>query len=226
MMNHRRHTHALRREFVAFTLSLLCTAALLVGCQKTYYSVLESVGVEKRELLSRRVEKAKESQEEAQETFRDALDRFQQTTRYDGGELEDRYEELRDAYDDSKQQAEEVTQRIESVDDVGSALLEEWEAELEEYDNRSLRRSSSEQLATTRQNFTQLLSAMRSAERSLDPVLTQLHDQVLYLKHNLNARALESLDSRLPDLERDVQRLLEEMESSIAEANRFMAQLG
>ena len=49
----------------------LAPAALAVllcaGCQKTYYTMLEQVGVEKRELLTKRVERAKESQGEAQE---------------------------------------------------------------------------------------------------------------------------------------------------------------
>ena len=53
--------------------ALIGLLLLPVGCQKTYYNVLEQVGIEKRELLTRRVTSAKESQEEAQEEFRDAL---------------------------------------------------------------------------------------------------------------------------------------------------------
>ena len=205
---------------------LLVSLAATLACQKTYYTALETVGVEKRELLSTRVEKAKESQQEAQETFRDALERFQKTTGHEGGALERRYDDLRDAYEDSKDQAEEVSARIDSVEDVGSALLEEWEQELDEYEDETLKQNSAEQLASTRNDFEQLLTAMRHAEESLEPVLTKLNDRVLYLKHNLNAQALESLDARLPELERDVERLIAEMESSIAKADQFMKQLG
>ena len=65
---------------------------------------------------------------------------------------------------------------------------------------------------------------MHRAEQSLNPVLHKLQDRVLYLKHNLNAAALAGLDTKLPELERDVSHLVEEMQASITEADRFMAQ--
>ncbi len=207
-------------------LLVLLSAGVGLGCQKTYYTVLEKVGVEKRELLERRVEKAQESQQEAQDTFRDALEEFQAVAGHDGGTLERRYERLSDAYDSSEAQAEEVGDRIDAVENVGSALLDEWEQELEAYHDDSLRRKSSRKLRATRDNFEGLLETMRRAEESLEPVLTKLHDHVLYLKHNLNAQALQSLDEDIPELKRDVERLIVEMEASIAEANRFIAELG
>jgi uncharacterized protein Yka (UPF0111/DUF47 family) len=197
----------------------------LVSCQKTYYSVLEKVGVEKRELLATRVERAKESQEEAQKEFRDALEQFQAVTAFAGGELERHYEDLRDAYERSNEQAREVTDRIDKVESVADALFDEWEEELDGYDDASLRRRSEERLRDTRTEVRRLLRVMRQAERSLDPVLQKLEDRVLYLKHNLNAAALASLDDKLPELERDVDRLVREMQASIAEADRFIEQM-
>lgn len=187
--------------------------------------MLEKVGIEKRELLSSRVERAKESQEEAQEEFRDALEKFQAVTGHSGGELEERYDELRDAYEQSSEQASEVSTRINQVEDVADALFEEWEDELSQYEDRSLRRRSEQRLRDTRSDVQRLLRVMRKAERSLDPVLEKLQDRVLYLKHNLNAAALTSLDKTVPELERDVERLVREMQDSIAEADRFIQQL-
>jgi hypothetical protein len=203
-------------------LGLLLT---LPGCQKTYYNVLEKVGVEKRELLGTRVERAKESQQEAQEEFRDALEKFQAVTGHTGGELEDRYESLRDAYEQSSEQASEVTERIDKVADVADALFDEWEDELEQYDDPALRRRSGERLRETRTDVQRLLRVMRKAEASLDPVLHKLRDRVLFLKHNLNAAALTSLEQKVPELERDVEYLVREMQASIAEADRFIQQL-
>ena len=90
--------------------ALIGLLLLPVGCQKTYYNVLEQVGIEKRELLTRRVTSAKESQEEAQEEFRDALEKFQAVTGYHGGKLEERYDDLRDAYERSEERAKEVSE--------------------------------------------------------------------------------------------------------------------
>ena len=200
-------------------------AASSVGCQKTYYTVLEKVGVEKRDLLSSRVERAKESQQAAQEEFRDALEEFQAVTAHDGGELEDRYERLRDAYEQSEERAREVSERIEKIDSVAEALFDEWERELDQYEDASLRRSSNERLQDTRREVKELLAVMHKAEQSLDPVLRKLNDRVLYLKHNLNAAALAGLDATLPELERDVTRLVSEMQRSISQADRFIEQL-
>lgn len=206
-------------------ITIVALAVAPGGCQKTYYTVLEKVGVEKRELLSSRVERAKESQQEAQEQFRDALEQFQAVTGHDGGELEERYERLRDAYDRSESQAKEVRDRIDKVENVALALFDEWEAELDQYDDAELRRQSERRLQETRREVQSLLSVMRRAESSLEPVLVKLNDRVLYLKHNLNAAALAGLDASLPELERDVERLVNEMQTSIAQADRFIVQL-
>ena len=53
-------------------------------------------------------------------------------------------------------------------------------------------------------------------------LLAAFNDQVLFLKHNLNARAIASLDSTVLELEGEVTRLIEEMNASIAEANAFI----
>jgi hypothetical protein len=63
---------------------------------------------------------------------------------------------------------------------------------------------------------------MKRAGRKIDPVLSAFHDQVLYLKHNLNAQAIASLQSELATIETDVARLIREMEASIKEADSFI----
>lgn len=197
---------------------------LLAGCQKTYYTMLEQVGVEKRELLAKRVGRAKDSQKEAQEEFRDALEKFQAVTGHRGGELEERYDNLRDAFERSEERAEEVSERIDDVENVANALLDEWKDELDDYEDRALRRRSEARLRDTESDVDRLLRLMRAAERSLDPVLQKLEDRVLYVKHNLNAAAMAGLEEDVPALERDVDRLVREMQASIAEADRFIAE--
>ena len=204
--------------------ALIGLLLLPVGCQKTYYNVLEQVGIEKRQLLTRRVTSAKESQEEAQEEFRDALEKFQAVTGYHGGELEDRYDDLRDAYERSEERAHDVSERIDAVESVAEALLDEWKDELDKYQDRSLRRRSETRLHSTEREVDRLLRAMHAAEKSLSPVLQKLEDRVLYIKHNLNAAALAGLDEEVPELRRDVDRLVQEMQESIAEADRFIQQ--
>ncbi len=57
----------------------------------------------------------------------------------------------------------------------------------------------------------------------MDPVLATMKDHVLFLKHNLNARALGSLEGTADTLQRDVNRLIKDMEAAISEADKFIA---
>jgi hypothetical protein len=115
-----------------------------------------------------------------------------------------------------------VRDRIDSVEDVASDLFDEWEAELSDYSSDSLRRSSARKLQQTRRQYSQLIGAMKRAESKMDPVLTALYDQVLFLKHNLNARAIASLQTELISVESEVNSLIKDMNASIKEADAFI----
>ncbi|MBN2644843.1 MAG: DUF2959 domain-containing protein [Desulfuromonadaceae bacterium] len=197
----------------------------LAGCQSAYFAAMEKVGIHKRDILIDRVEDARESQQEAKEEFQSALEAFAALTGFDGGELEDRYNELKEVLERSEDKADEVHERINAVEDVAEALFEEWAAELEEYNSPSLRRSSEQQLRDTRNRCDALVRSMRRAEEKITPVLTPLRDQVLYLKHNLNARAVSALRNELRSVETDVASLIKDLEQAVAEADRFIRQL-
>lgn len=197
----------------------------LFGCQKAYYSAMEQVGYEKREILSDRVENARESQQEAKEQFASALDRYKSVVRFDGGDLEEKYETLNDEYETSEARAEDVRNRIASVEDVADALFEEWAEEITQYTNRDLQRSSRAKMAETKTKYAKLLRAMKKASAKMDPVLAAFKDQVLYLKHNLNAQAISALEGELATIQDDVTVLIKEMETSISEADAFIATL-
>jgi len=183
---------------------------------------MEKFGVHKRDIMVDRVQEARDAQEEAKNQFKSALQRFSTVVQFDGGDLEEKYTQLKDEYDRSSAKAQAVRDRITAVEDVAEALFAEWERELSQYTNVNLRQSSAGQLKQTRQHYNQLISAMKRAEQKIDPVLASFQDQVLYLKHNLNARAIASLKSELSTVEADVTALITEMEKSIKEANAFI----
>jgi len=70
-----------------------------------------------------------------------------------------------------------------------------------------------------------LAASLERSEASMGPVLTQLKDNVLYLKHNLNAAAIGGLSAEMGSIEADIEVLLADMRESIAEADRFLANL-
>jgi len=203
-------------------LPFLFIALLTGGCQKVYYDTMEKFGVHKRDIMVERVEKARDSQEEAKEQFRSALEQFSAVLNFKGGRLEDKYRTLQAEYDKSAARADEVKNRIDAVEDVSEALFVEWKSELDQYSSAALRRDSARKLEQTRRQYDKLIGAMRRAEAKIDPVLNAFRDQVLYLKHNLNAQAVASLQSELVHVETDITDLIREMEKSIGEANLFI----
>ncbi len=204
-------------------ITLICfAAASLTGCQKAYYKTMEKLGVHKRDIMVDRVQEARDSQEEAKEQFASALEEFSSVLNFKGGALEDKYKKLNAEFEESEAKAKDVRNRIESVENVAGALFQEWNDELSQYSSDSMRRSSEKQLRQTKRQYSQLIGAMKRAETKIEPVLSAFRDQVLFLKHNLNAQAIASLKSELASVESDVALLIKEMEASIAEADEFI----
>ncbi len=194
----------------------------LSACSSAYYSAMEKVGIHKRDIFIDRVEEAKDSQQQTKEQFRSALDKFASVVTIEPSELQRVYEELQDEYDACEAQAEDVKKRIDAVEDVAVALFEEWEAELDQYTNQNLRRDVEKKLRTTKVQYKQMIKAMRKAEKKVYPVLAALKDQVLYLKHNLNARAISTLKNELSSVRSDVNALIKDMEVSINRSQQFI----
>jgi len=204
---------------------LLTTVISLTACETVVYDALEKVGYHKRDILIDRIDAAQASQTEGQEQFKSALEQFKSVINFDGGDLEVTYDLLNDEYEASVDAADEIHDRINSVENVADALFDEWQDELEQYSNASLRRDSERQLKDTRRRYSKVLGAMRRAENAIDPVLASLKDNTLYLKHNLNARAIASLKNELGTVDNDVNALLTAMQQAINESNAFIDEL-
>ena len=211
--------------FRRLVLAALLILPLLTACSSARYAVMEKFGIHKREILVDRVEDARDSQEEAKQQFASALEEFSAVLNFQGGTLEEKYTQLNAELEASEEHARDVSERIDEVEDVAEALFDEWEDELQLYSSDSLRRSSAGKLEQTRNRYQNLIKAMRRAEARIEPVLTPLRDQVLYLKHNLNAQAIASLQSELGRVEGDVSSLIREMEAAIREADAFIVSL-
>ncbi|MCK8046535.1 DUF2959 domain-containing protein [Shewanella sp. 1CM18E] len=207
------------------TTAVLGTSLLLGGCQSAYYGAMEKVGYHKRDIMVDRVEDAKESQEDAQEQFSSALEEMQALLNHDGGDLESAYNKAKDEYESAQDAADDVTNRIDKVEDVAEALFDEWQTEIGEISKASLRRNSESKLKETRRSYTQLVKSMRRAESKMEPVLTAMKDNMLYLKHNLNAQAIGAIKGEFASLQTDISGLIKEMNKSIDESNKFIASL-
>lgn len=200
-------------------------ALLLAACQSAYYGAAEKVGYHKRDILVDRVEDSRDAQVDAEEQFQSALEQLKALNNFDGGELEDMYGKLADEYEDSEEAAQEVRDRIDGVENVAGALFKEWEQEIEEYSNATLKADSQAKLRETRARYDAMIGALRKSEAKMDPVLAALKDNVMYLKHNLNARAVASLKVEFQSIEDDIGLLIAEMRKAIDSSDAFIASM-
>ena len=109
---------------------------------------------------------------------------------------------------------------------MATALFDEWEDEVKQIkDDPSLQRKSRELLDRTKSNYTEMVDHMDAAAATMDPVLTKFKNRVLFIKANLNAAAIASLKGTELELGGDIEKLIREMEASIAEADAFIAEI-
>ena len=208
-------------------LLLLVAVSLIASCSaatSAKYNALERIGIHKRDLLVSNVEDTRDAQQEAQEQFQDALERFGTIVQIEETGLKKAYDRLKE-YEDSQDAADEVSEQIEDVEQVAEDLFEEWANENNQYTDANLRRDSESKLKDTQQRYETMLASMKQAEASMQPVLNTLRDNVLYLKHNLNAQAVGSLQTTFNNLEGDIDTLIQQMNQSIERSNAFIFQM-
>ncbi len=211
----------LRRAGFAFILLLVMT-----GCTSIYNATMENVfGYEKRELFKKSVTALQSEQKEAQQEFKDARTRLKELYGFHGGELESVYGKVKSSYERCDREAKAVHTRIGAMEDLAKSMFSEWEKELQQYSNPSLAATSREQLRLTQERYSQLSRIVLAAEASMQPVLSQLKDNVLFLKHNLNASAIGSLQGEAASIQKQIEELLTRMNASIAASDKFIQSL-
>jgi predicted nucleic acid-binding Zn-ribbon protein len=209
----------LRRLFLAAAL------VALSGCAGAYYSAMEKAGIHKRDILVDRVEAARDAQTDAQTRFQSALDQFSAVVDIGASDLKTAYERLNTEFQSAEAAAQQVADRIDKVEAVAGALFDEWEQELDLYRSENLRRASRAKFEDTRRRYADMLAAMRRAEQRMAPVLDSFRDNVLFLKHNLNAQAIGALKGEVSTLKREIDDLIRQMNEAIASSEQFIARM-
>lgn len=211
----------MRTTAFPIVIALLCLSA----CTSVYYKTMQKLGKEKRDILVQRIKDSKKDQEQAKQQIQTTMEKFQALTGFQGGDLEKNYKKLNDEYDRAADQANKLHDRIKSIDQVSNDLFSEWQKEIDEMKNAQLKSRSAALLKDSKDRQSSYMKAMQKTEDQMKPVLAAFHDQVLFLKHNLNARAIGSLKGTSTKINSDVTALTKSIDSSIAEADKLIASL-
>jgi hypothetical protein len=186
---------------------------------------MSAFGKEKRDILVARVKDSKKEQQETKEQIKTTMESFQELTGFQGGQLEKNYKKLNGEYEKAVDSAKKLHDRINSIDQVSNDLFKEWQKEIDGMGNRKLKRQSEAMLRSSRLQEASYLKSMRQTEARMTPVLAAFHDQVVFLKHNLNARAIGSLKGTSTRISTDVDVLLTSLDGSIAQADALIQSL-
>lgn len=217
-----------------FKLSLVIFGLVsFAGCKSTVekwgreakYSAWDMVGVEKRDLFKKEVEETKDSQKKSGEAVQDALTQLKAMTGFKGGDAEKQYNKYNDAYTKAEKRALELKANIKQVQNIANDLFEEWEKEIEQISTPDLKEKSRTSLNSTKSKYANLEVSLKKSEAKLDPVLKKLKDHVLFLKHNLNAKAFSALTIETVKIQKDIDSLVIDLNKSIAEAEKLTAEL-
>jgi hypothetical protein len=211
-----------RRSLLAL---LALSAFSIASCQSAYYKTMKTFGKEKRDILVKRVIESKKDQEEAKEKLKTTMESFQELTGFQGGSLEKSYKKLNSEYEQAQAQANKLHDRIQSIEQVSSDLFNEWQSEINQMSNARLKAQSAAMLRDSRQREAAYITAMRKTESQMTPVLKSFQDQVLFLKHNLNARAIGSLKGTSAQINTDVTALMKSIDNSMQEADKLISSL-
>lgn len=212
----------MRDAYCRVWLVFLVCIGLFSGCTTTHFSVWEKLGYQKREILQSRVERARDH-------FQVALDNFgllasaSEPLTAQGASASDVaswLQVLRGAYRRALKSASTLSAQIQQVDDVGMALFDEWEAEIDNTASSAQRSADQQELADTRRAYNVLIGSMRRSEVGVSPVLTAVEDSMRSLDAE-SAQGVDNPGSGFLSLQGDLERLSGEFRRSIGLADEF-----
>jgi hypothetical protein len=108
---------------------------------------------------------------------------------------------------------------------VAKRMFSEWKGEITDMRNVTLKRQSQTLLTNAQRQHSGYMRQMRATEAKITPVLQGFNDQVVFLKHNLNARAISSLKKTSADLDLQANDLVREINDSSKEADQYIKTL-
>lgn len=198
---------------------------VLSSCSTIYYNFWETLGREKRDLLKSEMLSADSSHTEVKEELEDSLHRIRSEYDFKEGSLEKTYDSLSADYEDISSRSNELSDNIDKSEDIANDLFSEWRKEALSLNKRKYRKDSLTKLKKTKISFNDTLSSMRHVEKNMRKILKQYKDQVTYIKHNLNAKVIGSLQLEMKSISSEMEKLIVQIDRSKSKAKKFISKL-
>lgn len=197
----------------------------LTGCGSVYYDTIEALGQPKRQVLVSRVQDTRDTMKEAKKTYTSAMQQFGSVTKVGGTQLENKYKILKKEYDACNSKASELRSQISNVKSVGRVLFQEWQRELDQFTHEQMRKLSEAKMQQTRDKYAVMIESMDRTSARITPVLESMNDQLLNIKHSLNALIVVSLEEELIQLRKNMDNLIVDIDTAVEQSNAFIGSM-
>ncbi len=195
----------------------------MLGCRTgAYYSAMDKVGYERREILADRLQDARASQLEAKEQLGRALSSLRRIDTVPVSGLEDLHADLKHQAGDTKDALNDLRSNIASVDSVARSMFSQWGDDLARINDDTVRRQSAAKMRETQQDYNQLSASLRDTEHRLANVVPALQDQVIVLETSLRAGIRPGKTATLQEVRDQVSSLIEDLQGSIDRTQHFI----
>jgi septal ring factor EnvC (AmiA/AmiB activator) len=118
-------------------------------------------------------------------------------------------------------QADKVGDRIVAMQTAASTYFSDWETSIAGITSDELRAKSEMRLKETRANYDEILKAAQKAGDEFKPFITNLHDQVTFLGHDLNPSAIADLKDEAAKLNSKGDKVFSAVDGTIEVASKY-----
>ncbi len=208
------------KSCVAPSNALLVAAVVLSGC-----GIFVRSSPRQAANFVSRVEESRHGLQDAKEQIQRAIDAANAIGQTEG-DLHPGLQRLSRDVEQSDEKVEEFRKRLASMHKVSDGFFTNWAAELDKYQTEEFRKRSEARLEKTQSRYNQVLTTMRQADGTFEPLLAKLRDLVLFLNHNLNAEGLASIKNSVGALIPEATTLYTVIDAAIREADGFTTSMG
>jgi len=182
-------------------------------------------GVKQAENLVKKTEASAKAITEAREQIKTTLDGYNALIEGNVEDTKKAYGNLQKEMDRSDDRAEDVGKRIDEMNVEADKYFADWTRSLDGISSPDLRARSEERMKDARSRYDQILATTGKAGDMFASFIQNLRDQVTYLGHDLNPRALASLEGDATKLNTAAESFFGKIDSAIDEATSYAASL-
>lgn len=192
----------------------------LSGCQSVR-SAAERFGVDRRDALVESLDKTDQGLLEVHQSFSNAKTELDEFAGQYEIPLRERHERLSEQYVSCEEALDDARVEIRDLEDAARQFFLDWETELFEYSNPTVRNASRLQLNETREKYETVAVRLKKAEEVALATLDEFRDYLSFMRHNLNDEAFAALREPGVDLSSRMADLLTELAAAVDASHRL-----